>query len=67
MSDELAEIVTKRLEKIRNRVEDPECAHYKEKELWQEVLEWAAAGRDVQSAAQEALKTTEINFPRWFT
>ena len=66
MSDELTEIVTKRLEKIRNRVQDPECAHYDEKELWGEVLEWAAAGRDVQSAAKEALKTAEIDFPRWF-
>ena len=66
MSDELDEIVTKRLEKIRDRADDPENAHYQEKELWQEVLEWAAAGRDVQSAAKEALKTTEIDFPRWF-
>ena len=66
MSDELAEIVSERVEKIRDRADDPECAHCEEKDLWQEVLEWAAAGHDVKSASQEALKTTEIGFPRWF-
>ena len=66
MSDELTKMVSERVEEIRDRADDPECAHSKEKELWQEVLEWAADGRDVKAAAQEALKTTEISFARWF-
>jgi len=66
MSDVLAELVTERVEKISNRAEDPEIAHCKEKELWEEVLEWAAQGRDVKAAAKEALKNNQIDFPRWF-
>ena len=65
-NDELAEMAINRVKYIRSVSEDPEVAHAEEKELWQEVLRMAAAGRDVKAAAIEALKTEDIDFPRWF-
>ena len=66
MSDELAKMAINRVEYIRTITSDPELAHAEEKELWEEVLDWASKGGDVKQAAKEALKTKEIDFPRWF-
>jgi len=66
MNDELAEMAMNRVEYIRSISGDPEVAHAQEKELWRSVLIQAAAGRNVEDAAIEALKTQYINFPRWF-
>ena len=66
MSDEIAELASLEVEFIRTITSDPEVAHAAEKELWRSVLIQAAAGRDVKAAAIEALKTEDIDFPRWF-
>ena len=66
MSDELAEMAMDWVEYIRSISDDPEAAHAEEKELWRSVLIQAAAGRDIKAAAIEAIKTEDIDFPRWF-
>ena len=66
MIDKLAENVAEQVKYIRSISDDPEVAHAEEKELWRSVLIEAAAGRDAKAAAIEALKTEDIEFPRWF-
>jgi regulator of protease activity HflC (stomatin/prohibitin superfamily) len=60
--------VTERVEEIRELAGDYEAAHSREDQLHQDVLRAIATGRyDAKFAAQlaaEALKTTEIDFPR---
>jgi len=63
---EIAAAVAKQVESLRHDKDDPELAHAQEKFIWCDVLEFAALGFDVEQAAQEALKTKEIDFPRWF-
>ena len=66
MSEEIREQVAARLEAIRNITYDPERAHSAERDLWRTVLEKAADGHDVAGAAKEALKSEDMDFPRWF-
>ena len=66
MSEEIKQQVAERLEAIRRMTHDPERAHSAERDLWQSVLEAAAAGHDVKQAATLALETEDLDFPRWF-
>ena len=63
---ELKDYVSEKLDLIRNSEHDPEQAHGQEKDLWETVLRLAADGYDVKESAKEALKSKEIDFPRWF-
>lgn len=55
------------VEEIRAGADDAEGAHSAEDELWEEVLRAIAADAcpDPKAWATEALKTKEIDFPRW--
>lgn len=45
---------------------DPECAHENEDELYQKVLEEVVKGNPrARKMAKLALKTKELDFPRW--
>lgn len=45
---------------------DPECAHDNEDELYQKVLEEVAKGNPrARKMAELALKTKQLDFPRW--
>lgn len=66
MNKEIKKQVAEQIAAIRDMTHDPERAHSAERDLWRTVLEMAAAGHDVAAAAKEALKTEEIDFPRWF-
>lgn len=45
---------------------DPECAHDNEDELYQKVLEEVVKGNPrAQKMAELALKTKQLDFPRW--
>ena len=66
MSKDIKDQVAERLEEIRDMTHDPERAHSAERDLWRTVLEMAAAGCEVAGAAKEALKTEDVDFPRWF-
>ena len=66
MSEEIKQQVAERLAEIRNMTHDPERAHSAERDLWRIVLEKAADGHDVAGAAKEALKSEDVDFPRWF-
>jgi len=66
MSEVIKQQVAERLEAIRNMTHDPERAHSAERDLWRTVLEMAADGHDVAGAAKEALKSEDVDFPRWF-
>ena len=63
---ELKDFVDEKLQLIKSLEHDPDRAHGEERVLWEIILRRAADGYDVKDAAKEALKTTEINFPRWF-
>lgn len=56
--------VRERVEAIRAQADDPEVAHVMEDRLWFEVLSVMAQWDGCEIAA-EALKTREIEFPRW--
>lgn len=66
MSEEIKQQVAERLAEIRDMTDDPERAHSAERDLWRTVLEMAADSHDVAGAAKEALKTEDVDFPRWF-
>lgn len=62
-----AEEVQRRVQEIRLLAHDPEAAHGKEKRLWCDVLNEIATGaRGARVLAEEALKTQQIPFARWF-
>ena len=63
---EVTDYVAEKLDVIKSLKHDPELAHAEEKLLWETVLRLAGDGYDVQDAANEALKSNEIDFPRWF-
>lgn len=47
---------------------DPECAHENEDELYQKVLEEVVKGNPrAQKMAELALKTKQLDFPRWYS
>ena len=47
--------------------DDPETSHILEDELQEEVLQAIANGAENSSElAKEVLKTSEIDFPRWY-
>lgn len=53
---------------IRDNIKgvDPECAHDNEDELYQKVLEEVAKGNPrARKMAELALKTKQLDFPRW--
>ena len=62
-------------EEIANRVNlikalgDPESKHIEEDQLYETVLKAIAAGnvKDPAECAKAALKTKELNFPRWYS
>lgn len=55
------------VEEVRERSGDEEVAHGREDGLHQRVLRAIAAGApDAPALAAEALKTTEIEFDRWY-
>ncbi len=60
--------VRKILEEIYDTAKkDPEGAHGTEDRLWAEVLEAIATGAEnPRELAQEALKSRDIEFPRWY-
>lgn len=58
--------VIKRVAEIAACCDDPEGAHGMEDDLYEDILRGIVAGdADVASIAKEALKTKEIDFPRW--
>ena len=63
---EVTDYVAKKLDVIKILKHDPELGHPEEKRLWETVLRLAGDGYDVQDAANGALKSNEIDFPRWF-
>ena len=47
---------------------DPELAHENEDELYQKVLEEVVKGNpQAQKMAELALKTKQLDFPRWYS
>lgn len=59
--------VIDRVEEIKSKADDPEAAHSDEDGLWADVLAAIARGNaNAQGLAREALKTTEIEFSRWY-
>ncbi len=67
MIDGLAEI-QRRLAEINDKRHDDGTAHHLEKALWYAVLKAIADTCDMPESgwAQEALKSTDIKFERWF-
>jgi len=59
--------VLQQVENVRHLKHDPEAAHCLEDELWDNVLMAIAGdiGANPQELAKAALKTKEIDFPRW--
>ncbi len=58
--------IQKRLEEIRACIDDPENAHSLENDLFLDVLEAISNGSsNAQELAEAALKSTELEFPRW--
>jgi len=57
-----------RVHQIRKNQGDVETAHGMEDYLWQEVLQTIADGtaEDPAALARAALKTTELDFDRWY-
>ena len=61
--------VEKRVGEIKNKVieRDYEYAHSMEDDLYVDVLKAIAAGtRNSKQMAEAALKTQELDFPRWY-
>lgn len=61
------ELIRDVVSEIRHMAYDAELAHSAEDDLHKAVLKAIAAGRcaDPAACAHEALKTDEIEFPRW--
>jgi hypothetical protein len=58
--------ITERLESIRAAAEDPESAHCAEDQLHFDVLTAIATGAENPRAlASEAVKSKDVDFPRW--
>lgn len=58
--------VENRVELIKGMAHDPDVAHGEEDQLRLEVLQAIVAGHDTPAGlAKAALKTGEIDFPRW--
>jgi hypothetical protein len=58
--------VQKWVRDIASMAKDPECAHAGEDGLHYDVLCAIAHGAEnAQALAKEAIKTSEIHFPRW--
>lgn len=57
---------------IRRRIDsinadDPEGAHGEEDSIWEDVLHAIVAGHpDPAAIAEAALKTMDLDFPRWY-
>lgn len=62
-----ADEIKKRVAEISKARKDPETAHGKEDDLFVDVLRAIAEGRaeDPAKCATEALKSVELDFPRW--
>lgn len=59
--------VEKRVQAIRENVDDPESAHADEDNLYLDVLKAVARGsKHSIKLAKEAIKTRNIDFPRWY-
>lgn len=61
------EWVAAKVENIKRLTSDPETAHICEDQLWEAVLYVIAEGEcaDPKACAIAALRTKEIDFPRW--
>lgn len=61
-------VVVERMASESGRHPDDERLHMDEDDLWQEVLGAIAAGEceDPQAVAKEALRTTGLDFCRWY-
>jgi hypothetical protein len=60
------ETVVRLVEKIRKDAWDAENAHSQEDDLYDRVLRAVARGdENARALAREALKTNDIDFPRW--
>lgn len=59
--------VKKQVDSIKDSRRDFEAAHVLEDELYLKILRGIAAGtcEDPQQVAKEAIKTQDINFPRY--
>lgn len=66
-SAKTAEEIRLRLMEIIQRRSEPDVAHGLEDDLHQDTLKAIAAGApNARELAAEALKSMEIEFPRWF-
>ena len=61
------EEIRNRLEKIKNKKNDPECAHDFENKLLKDFIKHVAESgiSHLSTHAKEVLKVDEIDFPRW--
>lgn len=60
------EDVIAKVAEIKSFPHDPESAHSYEDDLWYQVLQHIAEGAtNAQELAAEAIKSYDIDFPRW--
>ena len=59
--------VRARVATIKAAMRDSETAHFLEDQLWEDALQSIAKGTEFPaSLAQEALKTRQLNYERWY-